>query len=482
MGKLLSKLADYCPEPVARSVSNSYNRRIRDTNKRKADSLDDEAELYEALHSPKKRKLLCTTHYIYKALYVEGKDSDITVEILNKNWKLHKVYLRQSQYFNSMFSGVWDESNKSNIRIEVEDPNITIEALNTVFSSFYLDEITVEPCNVIGVLAASTMFQLEGLIEQCCEIMIETLSPITAVKYYHGACSYGSQKVKEKTMEWFLMNLTDYFVKNASRLQDIDIDLMSSIVSHPDLFVIPSELALYNLLKKWVYCRLHPDKDSNAASMTDVENYFRTFESNVAFLLTDTGLEYMRIFRQLRLVNMILHMQDYNKLVKDRIIPESWLLTAFKKQWVTLLDICSGNDKGPDSLNEKYFAENCLRCGTVISVSDTGSWRWNWFTFGIDIVWCIADNKLILTRQRNSIESSGRPTNHSIILQVDLINFDKNRQIKKCQRVEPMRVILARNQDIKIANLDSDFVYPLYIIIKLQLSSNSSTNVNQNEN
>lgn len=38
---------------------------------------------------------MCTAHYIHQTLYVEGKDSDITVDILNKHWKLHKVYLGQ---------------------------------------------------------------------------------------------------------------------------------------------------------------------------------------------------------------------------------------------------------------------------------------------------------------------------------------------------------------------------------------------------
>lgn len=58
-------------------------------------------------------------------------------------------------------------------------------ALNTVFGSFYLDEITVEPKVVVGVLAASTMFQLEGLIEQCCEIMLETISPLVCLFITH---------------------------------------------------------------------------------------------------------------------------------------------------------------------------------------------------------------------------------------------------------------------------------------------------------
>uniref|UniRef100_T1I2V3 BTB domain-containing protein n=1 Tax=Rhodnius prolixus TaxID=13249 RepID=T1I2V3_RHOPR len=464
MGKVLSTVIDYCPESLARSVSDSYSRR---RVKRKNDAIgDEESDL---------RKLMCTAHYIHQTLYVEGKDSDITVDILNKHWKLHKVYLGQSQYFNSMFSGGWNESNKSLIKIEVEDPNITLEAVDKVFSSFYLDEISVEPCTVIGVLAASTMFQLEGLIEQCCEIMLETISPITAVQYHQAACNYGTQKVKEKVIEWFLVNLTDYFVKNTSRLQDIDIDLMSTLVNHPDLCVIQSEMTLYNLLKKWVYCRLNPTSDSKADYTAEMEKFFRNYESNGCFLLSDVGLDYMRVFRQLRLVHLLLHCQDHDAVAQDRIIPESWLLTAYKRQWLTLLGVAASVDKGPESLDEKYFNEHCLRCGRVICDGDNRSWRWNWFSFGIDLVWSIVDKALMLGRQRLQFDYAIRPSDHALIMQVEVMNLDPKRQIKKRQKTEPSRIVLSRNQEVKLMTLENDFEYPLYIVIKMLLTNHPTT-------
>lgn len=74
-----------------------------------------------------KKKLLSTAQYIYQALFKEGIDSDVTLVALGKEWKLHKVYLCQSPYFASMFSGSWREANENMINIEIVDPKVTRE-------------------------------------------------------------------------------------------------------------------------------------------------------------------------------------------------------------------------------------------------------------------------------------------------------------------------------------------------------------------
>jgi len=54
--------------------------------------------------------------------------------------------------------------------------NSLFVALYTVLGSLYLDEITLEPIEVVPTLATATLFQLEGIIDQCAEIMIETVN------------------------------------------------------------------------------------------------------------------------------------------------------------------------------------------------------------------------------------------------------------------------------------------------------------------
>jgi BTB/POZ domain-containing protein 13 len=55
---------------------------------------------------------------------------------------------------------------------------LLFSALNVVFGSFYLDEMSVEPCVVVGVIAAAILFQMDGLIDQCSDIMVENICPL----------------------------------------------------------------------------------------------------------------------------------------------------------------------------------------------------------------------------------------------------------------------------------------------------------------
>ena len=59
-----------------------------------------------------------------------------------------------------MFSGSWKESNMEKIDIHVVDPNIDLNALHIALGSLYQDEITVEPAEVISILAAANLFQV----------------------------------------------------------------------------------------------------------------------------------------------------------------------------------------------------------------------------------------------------------------------------------------------------------------------------------
>lgn len=119
---------------------------------------------------------MTTTQYIYQALFKEHRNYDISVMAIGKVWRLHKVYLCQSPYFASMFNGSWRESDSNFVNIEIVDPKVNLEALDTVFGALYLDEVTIDPKSVISVLATATLFQMDGLIDRCAEVMTETVN------------------------------------------------------------------------------------------------------------------------------------------------------------------------------------------------------------------------------------------------------------------------------------------------------------------
>lgn len=157
----------------------------------------DEEEFSDLLHTPVKRKLRTTSRYIFDTLFTQGRDSDVTVEALGKEWRLHKLYLEQSAYFASMFSGCWAESAMDRIRISVPDDNVTVYSMETALGSLYRDEIRVEAAEVVPILAAASLLQLQGLIDQCVAIMQETVNVQTVVRYHDSAITYGLPQVQK---------------------------------------------------------------------------------------------------------------------------------------------------------------------------------------------------------------------------------------------------------------------------------------------
>lgn len=74
------------------SPSKKPSRKRKHSNNRDEENNEEELPL-------KKSKMLSTSNYIFNNLFENGEDSDIVVHFMNKSWKLHKFYLKQSQYF-----------------------------------------------------------------------------------------------------------------------------------------------------------------------------------------------------------------------------------------------------------------------------------------------------------------------------------------------------------------------------------------------
>ena len=73
-------------------------------------------------------------------------------------------------------------------------------ALDIAFGSLYSYEVDVSILteNLISVLAASRMFQLDGLLQHCEDSMLETICTDNVCKFYDAASRYGLTVVQER--------------------------------------------------------------------------------------------------------------------------------------------------------------------------------------------------------------------------------------------------------------------------------------------
>ncbi|XP_071536437.1 protein germ cell-less [Panulirus ornatus] len=435
---------------------------------------DDTMDLDSLLHTPKKRRLNSTSKYIYKTLFEEGRASDVSVVALGNEWHLHKVYLCQSPYFSSMFSGNWTETNQSQINIEILDDNINIDALHLALGQFYKDDIEVEAAQVIPLLATALLLQMDPLIDQCTCIMLETINLQTVLQYHEAARRYGVVEVDKACKQWLLHNLLTQVTDHPGTLSRIPPDLLYELLSSPHLYVMQTEFSVYVMLKAWVFLRLnHSWEGSHEAAFLDAHKYFRN-RSEPGYFLEEEGKEFSLVFSALRLIYLIYHHLDVEMLYSDRILPPSWLTPASMHQWYNMLRIDQGKDRGPSEISEEEFDKSCTRCGRVLANSGQHIWRWTGYNFGLDLVMTHDGASLRLKRNHRTenIATIAQPTRRNIMYRVTVASLDEQNQVVYTKTTGVQSVSLAKNEEIRVMLLDPEVKYPLLLSANFLITTN----------
>ncbi|GAB6024233.1 hypothetical protein CHUAL_008928 [Chamberlinius hualienensis] len=432
---------------------------------------DQEDEFKKELNTPKRKKLMSTSQYIYKTLFVDGKNSDVTIVALNVEWRLHKVYLCQAPYFSSMFNGSWKEANDDEINIEIADPNITVEALKIVLGSLYQDEVIIQPSEVVPILGAAILFQLDPLIQQCCDIMKESINVQTVISYIETATQYGLQAIQSECFDWLLRSLLCHIPEYPKTLRAININLMKDLISSPNLFVIQTEFSIYVVLKMWIFLRENGEWNGNHADcISDSHKYFQAeaLKSQLAFLDTETGRQFAPSFQVLRLSHLVHHHIDVEMLDIDRIIPQEWMFPVYKSQWHNMLRVDQAVDRGPKEISEEEFNAVCFRCGRVIYTDRKHMWRWTGYNFGLDLVLSYERRCLNLKRnERTNVSDHFNAThNHlrrNLMFRFTVASVNDQRQMTFTTTTGLKSVTLAKNEEIRILTLTDEFTFPLLL-------------------
>ncbi|XP_050766230.1 germ cell-less protein-like 1 [Gymnogyps californianus] len=432
---------------------------------------DGEAEREERLlNTPRRKKLKSTSKYIYQTLFLNGENSDVKICALGEEWNLHKIYLCQSGYFSSMFSGSWKESNMNVIELEIPDQNIDIEALQVAFGSLYRDDVLIKPSRVVALLAAACMLQLDGLIQQCGETMKETINAKTVCGYYNSAGTYGLDSVKKKCLEWLLNNLMTH--QSVELFKELSINLMKQLISSSNLFVMQVEMDVYTALKKWMFLQLVPSWNGSLKQLlTEADAWFakrrKDFEDDIAFLESEQGNPFLTVFTHLRLQYIISDLASARIIERDSLIPSEWLSSVYKQQWFAMLRAEQDNDIGPQEINKEELEGNSMRCGRKLAKDGDYCWRWTGFNFGFDLLVTYTNRYIIFKRNTLNQPCSGSVSlqpRRNIAFRLRLASFDSSGKII-CSRTTGYQILtLEKDQEQVVMNLDSRLlIFPLYI-------------------
>ncbi|NXJ11757.1 GMCL1 protein, partial [Odontophorus gujanensis] len=419
--------------------------------------------------------------YIYQTLFLNGENSDIKICALGEEWHLHKVYLRQSGYFSSMFSGSWKESGMDTIELEIPDQNIDVEgewsrqrsarvhggscepcvlsavllaALQVAFGSLYRDDVLIKPGRVVALLAAACMLQLDGLILQCGETMKETITAKTVCGYYNSAGMYGLDSVKKRCLGWLLNNLMTH--QSVELFKELSLNLMKQLISSSNLFVMQVEMDLYTALKKWMFLQLVPSWNGPLKQLlAQADAWFterrRELEGSAAFLDTEQGAAFRPVFAHLRLQYIISDLVSARIIERDALIPSEWLSSVYKQQWFAMLRVEQDSDSGPQEINKEELEGSSMRCGRKLAQDGDYCWRWTGFNFGFDLLITYTNRYIIF--KRNTLNqpcsgSVGLQPRRSIAFRLRLASFDSSGKII-CSRTTGYQMLtLEKDQEL----------------------------------
>ncbi|XP_061204224.1 germ cell-less protein-like 1 [Neopsephotus bourkii] len=425
----------------------------------------------ERPHSVRRRKKFkSTSEYIYLTLFLNGENSDIKIRALGEEWNLHKIYLCQSGYFSSMFSGSWKESSMNIIELEIPDQNIDVEALQVAFGSLYRDEVLIKPSQVVAVSAAACMLQLDGLIQQCGETMKETINAKTVCGYYKAAETYGLDSVKKKCLEWLLNNMMIH--QSVELFKGISINLMKQLISSSNLFVMQVEMDVYTMLKKWMFLQLVPSWNGSSKHLLgEADAWFaehrKGFGSDTAFLESEEGSQFLSVFTHLRLQHIISDLASARILEKDSLIPSEWLSPVYKQMWFAMLRVEQENDIGPEEINKEELEGNSMRCGRKLAEDGDYCWRWTGFNFGFDLLVTYTNSCITFKRNTLSQPCSGSVSlqpRRTIAFRLHLASFDSTGRVTRSITTGYQILSFEKDQEEVVMYLDSRLlIFPVYI-------------------
>uniref|UniRef100_A0A8C7WIH7 Germ cell-less, spermatogenesis associated n=1 Tax=Oncorhynchus mykiss TaxID=8022 RepID=A0A8C7WIH7_ONCMY len=384
------------------------------------------------LDTPRRKKLKSTSKYIYQTLFLNGENSDIRICALGQEWNLHKVYLCQSGYFSSMFSGSWKESNMMVIPLEIPDQNIDTEALQVVFGSLYRDDVLIKPSRVVSILAVACMLQLDGLIQHI----------------------YGLDSVMKKCLEWLLNNLMTH--QNV----DLMLDVIELLIQSSDLFVMQVEMDVYTALKKWMFLQFNPSWDGPIKQLlADADAWLCKRRTEMGeeepFLKAEDGAPFTPVFRQVRLQYIINDLASARILERDNILPPDWLTSVYKSQWFAMLRTEHDNDNGPQDANKEEFESSSMRCGRKLTKDG-------------DYCWLFKRNTL---SQPCGGAVSMQPRRH-LAYRLRLASFDNSGKLVCSRSTGYQLLTLEKDQEYVVMNLDSRLLsFPLYVCCNFQYTS-----------
>lgn len=181
--------------------------------------------------------------------------------------------------------------------------------------------------------------------------------------------------------------------------------------------------------------------------------------------MTEEGRKYIHVFRVLRIQHMISHTMDVELLLRDNIVPRSWLDRVVLQGWKCTLKINQNEEKGPENCPDDRFFALALRCGRTLTAREKHMWRWTGFHYGLDLI-MIADEKTLSVKRNHRQEFEqllSLQTVRNVLIRVTVYGLNEQKQVVFTQSSDVHRLSLNKNEEVCLMTFMPEVVFPLVL-------------------
>uniref|UniRef100_W5MP15 BTB/POZ domain-containing protein 16 n=1 Tax=Lepisosteus oculatus TaxID=7918 RepID=W5MP15_LEPOC len=324
--------------------------------------------------------------YLYSRRVAHNTSPDVILECLGSYWELHCPYLTKSVTLTELYTTAKEQrdcpgsrgdrksdrmgsepsrrftlgtskpasSNPLLLRLPVNDPTISKEALSVALRSLYSSEPRVQLQGVEGVLSAAALLGMPLLFRRCLSAMMNNISPCTVCHFHSVASKYREAELQRACERWLELSLVTQLQFHIS-LRDLSLELLQKTLHSPRLFT-PSEYQLLRTVLYWVFLQLNPGVQT-LPSHSSILTFFISLPKTGVFLEQDVGQTFTALFQSVRLhgITERAHLEEIQQI---NVLPQSWLLLLFSRHYYALH---SGGD-----MPVTDFSSQSVRFGLII--------------------------------------------------------------------------------------------------------------------
>ncbi|KAF9571994.1 hypothetical protein EC968_010471 [Mortierella alpina] len=255
-----------------------------------------------------------TTHLAVQGLF-EGSGSDIQVRAFGKTYRLHRLILTQSAFFERMLNGPWKEHSLDQVDLRFDDANITRESFEIAIRRLYgvwtfeadgasgnqishgqetYEAYALTSANVMAVLASATYLGLDSLCDQCTAYAIRAVSTEHVVEYVQFSHHHNYHPWSSKIAQACHAFLCRYGFEDPAMgclhvFERLPVEWLSTVIaSHA--FWVPSEWDRYMFCRQVVrrrranICQLQGQLSNELSKHADEEVYQRLFSTGIVYV------------------------------------------------------------------------------------------------------------------------------------------------------------------------------------------------------